>query len=162
MFLGTVEAAIEKPGRTSTREAFFLEFARAIREKFRNVPLVVTGGFRSRLGMEAALEEDACDMIGVGRPAVLDPSLPKKVVFNEEVKDEDAKLYAKKIEAPWIVKKFGGKAVGAGVESVSDAGTPSLFYGLQLTRKLVVVWQADEVHGAFDGLGLASNRSQQS
>jgi 2,4-dienoyl-CoA reductase-like NADH-dependent reductase (Old Yellow Enzyme family) len=120
MFLGTVEAVtMEKPIKSSTREAFFLEFSRAIREKFRDIPLVVTGGFRTRLGMEAALDEDACEMIGVGRPAVLNPVLPKNVIFNEEIKDEDAKLYARRIEAPWIVKKIGGRAVGAGVESVS-------------------------------------------
>lgn len=124
MFLGTVEAVtMEKPTHSSVREAFFLEFARAIREKFRDIPLVVTGGFRSRLGMEAALQEDACDMIGVGRPAVLNPALPNNVIFNKEVADEDAKLYARKIEAPWLVKKIGGRAVGAGVESVSPLGS---------------------------------------
>src|SRR4051812_43688702 len=98
MFLGTVEAVtMEKPTRSSTREAFFLEFAHAVREKFRDIPLVVTGGFRSRRGMEAALEEDACEMIGIGRPAVLNPALPNNLVFNKEVADEDAKLYARKI-----------------------------------------------------------------
>jgi 2,4-dienoyl-CoA reductase-like NADH-dependent reductase (Old Yellow Enzyme family) len=133
MFLGTVEAVtMEKPTRSSKREAFFLEFSRAIREKFRDIPLVVTGGFRTRLGMEAALEEDACEMTGVGRPAVLNPSLPKNVIFNGEIKDEDAKLYARKIEAPWIAKLIGGSAVGAGVESVSSPGTP-LLGGLELT-----------------------------
>jgi len=124
MFLGTVEAvALEKPTKPSTREAFFLEFSKAIREKFRDIPLVVTGGFRTRRGMEAALEDDACDMIGIGRPAVLNPSLPKNIIFNGEVKDEDAKLYARRIEAPWITKKIGGRAVGAGVESVSLPGS---------------------------------------
>ncbi|KAB5549556.1 NADPH dehydrogenase [Coniochaeta sp. 2T2.1] len=118
MFLGTVEAVtMEKPTRSSTREAFFLEFARAIRQKFGDIPLVVTGGFRTRRGMEAALEEDACEMIGVGRPAVLNPSLPNNVIFNKEVEDADAKVFARRIEAPWIVKKIGGRAVGAGVES---------------------------------------------
>ncbi|OIW23843.1 NADPH dehydrogenase [Coniochaeta ligniaria NRRL 30616] len=118
MFLGTVEAVtMEKSGRSKKREAFFLEFSRAIREKFRDVPLMVTGGFRTRLGMEAALEEDACDMIGIGRPAVLNPALPNNVIFNKEIADEDAKVYAKKIEAPWLAKKIGGTAVGAGVES---------------------------------------------
>jgi 2,4-dienoyl-CoA reductase-like NADH-dependent reductase (Old Yellow Enzyme family) len=123
MFLGTKqEAEGDKPtttSRTNAREAFFLEFARAIREKFSDIPLVVTGGFRTRRGMEAALEEGACDMVGIGRPAVLNPALPKNVIFNAEVGDEDAKVYARSIKAPWLVKKFGGKAVGAGVESVS-------------------------------------------
>ena len=55
-----------KAASTVAREAFFLDFAKAIREKFRSVPLMVTGGFRTRQGMEAALREDACDIIGLG------------------------------------------------------------------------------------------------
>lgn len=119
MFLGTADAPNEKVNRTNAREAFFLEFARAIRDKFRDVPLVLTGGFRTRQGMEAALQEGACEMVGIGRPAVLNPALPKNIVFNHEIPDADAKLYARRINAPWIVKQFGGRAVGAGAESVS-------------------------------------------
>ncbi|RKU48211.1 hypothetical protein DL546_002095 [Coniochaeta pulveracea] len=119
MFLGTEDSEKVKPTsvRTQAREAFFLEFTRAIRDKFTDVPLCVTGGFRTRQGMEAALAEGACEMVGVGRPAVLNPSLPKSVILNKAVKDEDAKLYARKIAAPWWLQKMGGKAVGAGAES---------------------------------------------
>ncbi|KAJ9138169.1 NADH oxidase 3 [Pleurostoma richardsiae] len=120
MFLGTDKAAGEvekKSERTKAREAFFLEFARSIRDKFPHVPLVVTGGFRTRAGMEAAVRAGDCEMAGLGRPAVLNPALPHNVVFNAEVSDDDAKLFAKTVEVPWFVKKFGFHAVGAGMES---------------------------------------------
>lgn len=116
MITGTKDES--KSDRTKAREAFFLEFAKAIRHKFPSLRLIVTGGFRSRLGMEAAVAEGGCDMTGLGRPACLNPALPNNTVFNPEVKDADAKLYAKKIEAPWIMKQIS-PAVGAGAESVS-------------------------------------------
>ncbi|KAK2036747.1 NADH:flavin oxidoreductase/NADH oxidase [Colletotrichum somersetense] len=107
----------KKSDRTKAREAFFLEFARAIRRDFPDVPLMVTGGFRSRQGMEAALANKGCDLIGLARPAVLNPALPKNTILANTVKDEDAKLYARKVEAPWLAQKMGMKFVGAGAES---------------------------------------------
>ncbi|ROV99050.1 hypothetical protein VMCG_06582 [Cytospora schulzeri] len=114
MFMGAKESA--KSDRTKAREAFFIEFAKAIRSRFPKVPLIVTGGFRSRQGMESALVEGGCDMVGIGRPAALNPTLPKNIVFNKEVKDEDAKLYAKKVEMPWLARQ-APPAIGAGAES---------------------------------------------
>ncbi|CCF41096.1 NADPH dehydrogenase [Colletotrichum higginsianum] len=83
---------------------------------------MVTGGFRSRQGMEAALANNGCDLIGLGRPAVLNPALPKNTILAADVGDDDAKLYARKIEAPWIAQKLGVKAIGAGAESAWYAG----------------------------------------
>ncbi|EOD52879.1 putative fmn binding protein [Neofusicoccum parvum UCRNP2] len=103
--------------RTAAREAFFLDFAHAIRAHVPALPLLVTGGFRSRLGMEAALTSSACDLVGVGRPAVLAPALPKQVIFNERVPDEEARLVDKKVEAPFLAKLSGVKAVGSGATS---------------------------------------------
>lgn len=109
-----------KSDRTKAREAFFLEFAKSIRSSFPELPLMVTGGFRTRTGMEAAVVEGGCDLVGVARPAALHPTLPHSVVFNAEVKDDDAKLYTKKIPVPWLLKQIG-PSVGSGAESVSAA-----------------------------------------
>ncbi|KAG6364158.1 hypothetical protein INS49_005756 [Diaporthe citri] len=106
----------EKSERTKAREAFFLEFAKAIRHKFADLPLMVTGGFRTRPGMEAAVAEGGCDMVGIGRPAITNPSLPTNIIFNKEVSDDDARLYLKKVQVPWIAKMIS-PAVGAGAES---------------------------------------------
>lgn len=108
----------EKSDRTKAREAFFLEFAKAIRHRFADLPLIVTGGFRTRQGMEAAVVEGGCDMVGIGRPAVFNPRLPSNVIFNKEISDDDARLYVKKAPVPWIAKMIA-PGVGAGAESVS-------------------------------------------
>jgi 2,4-dienoyl-CoA reductase-like NADH-dependent reductase (Old Yellow Enzyme family) len=52
---------------TARREAYFVDFALAMQEKV-SVPLMVTGGFRSRAAMDYALESGAADVIGIGRP----------------------------------------------------------------------------------------------
>jgi 2,4-dienoyl-CoA reductase-like NADH-dependent reductase (Old Yellow Enzyme family) len=73
------------PGvRSSTvaREAYFLEFARRVRGVTR-MPLMVTGGFRSAAAMEAALEEDALDVVGLARPLALEPDLPARLLAGE-------------------------------------------------------------------------------
>lgn len=104
---------------TIAREAFFLDFAKAIRDRFRHVPLMVTGGFRTRRGMETALQEDACDIIGVARPAAINPSLPKSLIFNTEIKDEDARAFTRKAPDLLLPKLLGIKVVAGGAESVS-------------------------------------------
>jgi 2,4-dienoyl-CoA reductase-like NADH-dependent reductase (Old Yellow Enzyme family) len=53
---------------TRAREAYFLEYARTVRELIGDVPLAVTGGFRSRAAMHDAVSNGECDVIGLGRP----------------------------------------------------------------------------------------------
>ncbi|KAK4467177.1 NADPH dehydrogenase [Cladorrhinum samala] len=106
-----------KSERTKAREAFFLEFASIARRELPGVPLLVTGGFTTRMGMENAVAQGDCDLVGLGRPAVLNPALPNNTIFNKEVKDQDATMYRKRNEPNWLVKMIGIKAVGAGADS---------------------------------------------
>jgi 2,4-dienoyl-CoA reductase-like NADH-dependent reductase (Old Yellow Enzyme family) len=46
------------------------------------MPLMVTGGFRTRAAMEAALAGD-CDMIGLGRPLCWQPDFPRRLLSRE-------------------------------------------------------------------------------
>lgn len=64
---------------TKKREAYFLNYARAIRE-VATMPLMVTGGFRSRDAMQEALNEGVCDVIGLGRPLCTHPDTPKQLM----------------------------------------------------------------------------------
>ena len=68
---------------TVRREAYFLEYARLIKQAA-PVPIMLTGGFRTRAGMEAALAEGACDVIGLGRPMCVDTDLPNKLLAGAE------------------------------------------------------------------------------
>jgi 2,4-dienoyl-CoA reductase-like NADH-dependent reductase (Old Yellow Enzyme family) len=75
---GRAEDAVPVRASTRAREAYFLDYASAIRRVAR-MPLMVTGGFRSRAAMEAALEQD-CDLIGVGRPLCWQPDFPRRLL----------------------------------------------------------------------------------
>ena len=104
--------------RTAKREAFFLDFARVVRQKFPEVVLMVTGGFRSLAGMRVALDENACDLIGLARPAAVDSSFARKVL-EAEAKGGDVSLRLDAVKPSWLVSKIPVKALGAGAESVS-------------------------------------------
>lgn len=106
---------------TKKREAFFLEFARVAKRELAGIPLMVTGGFTTRLGMEEALRRGDCDMVGLARPSIFDPLLPRNVLLNPEVKDEDAKVTRVNVPVPWLLQKIPLKLVGAGVDGVSGS-----------------------------------------
>jgi hypothetical protein len=65
--------------RTRAREAYFLEYAEKVRARSR-VPLAVTGGFRSGRAMVDALGSGATDVIGLARPLVMAPDLPRRLL----------------------------------------------------------------------------------
>ncbi|KAG5920412.1 hypothetical protein E4U42_006203 [Claviceps africana] len=104
--------------RTLAREAFFLEFAQAIRGRFDGVPLMLTGGFRTRKGMEAAIRDGDCDIIGIGRPAVLNPWLPRNTIFNKEIADDEARLYTRAIAPSWLSRVLGLRAINGATEGL--------------------------------------------
>ena len=66
---------VEQPGvaaSTLAREAYFVDFAQAMKASLK-VPLMVTGGFRTRAAMEEALRRNAAEVIGLGRPLCAQP-----------------------------------------------------------------------------------------
>jgi len=63
---------------TREREALFLEYAKAIKP-VASMPVMVTGGFRTLAGMEAALTDGHTDMVGLARPFCLDPDFPARM-----------------------------------------------------------------------------------
>jgi 2,4-dienoyl-CoA reductase-like NADH-dependent reductase (Old Yellow Enzyme family) len=67
---------------TVAREAYFVAFAAKIRPQIK-IPLMVTGGFRTKAGMEAALASDAVDVIGMARPFAAEPQIAVKLLSGE-------------------------------------------------------------------------------
>jgi 2,4-dienoyl-CoA reductase-like NADH-dependent reductase (Old Yellow Enzyme family) len=67
---------------TIAREAYFLEYAQDIRKAV-SLPLMVTGGFRTREGIEDALQSNVCQIVGIGRPLCADPYCVKKMIAGE-------------------------------------------------------------------------------
>ena len=73
---------------TRAREAYFLEYAALIR-KVARMPLMVTGGFRSRDAMVEALGSGDTDLIGLGRPLCVDPNFVARLFDGTTHQAED-------------------------------------------------------------------------
>ena len=77
---------------TRRREAYFLDFVPMLREAA-TVPVMVTGGFRSVDAMIDARVDDGVDVIGLGRPLVLNPEGANDILEGRtdrlESRDED-------------------------------------------------------------------------
>ena len=87
---GTYEApamsgVVTKPQKASsaTREAYFLEFAEKVRGLV-TTPLMVTGGFRTAAGIDAALRSGALDIIGLARLLAVDPDAPAALLQGQD------------------------------------------------------------------------------
>lgn len=65
---------------TRAREAYFLEYAAALRELAPQIPIAVTGGFRTASAMEQALADGDCDVIGLGRPTCTVPEAADQIL----------------------------------------------------------------------------------
>lgn len=106
---------------TRKREAYFLSFAEKVRKEV-SAPLMVTGGFRSGLGMNDALLSNAVDIIGLARPLAIDPELPNKLLadINTESPVQLVKTGIKAIDSmsimdvAWYTRQL--KRIGKGLE----------------------------------------------
>ena len=67
---------------TAAREAYFVDFGKAMQEHV-NIPLMVTGGFRRRDAMEQALDIGATDAIGLARPLCVMTDAPNRLLKGE-------------------------------------------------------------------------------
>lgn len=79
-----LEPVFDEAVRESTRarEAYFMDYATRIREVMK-IPLMVTGGFRSRAAMNEAIEQDNIDLIGIARPLCADPDASARILSGE-------------------------------------------------------------------------------
>ena len=75
----------KRKASTIAREAYFLDFAEKIRKQV-SCHLMVTGGFRTAQGMDAALESGACDFIGIARPFAVETDLADRLLVGQDVR----------------------------------------------------------------------------
>ncbi len=120
---GTYESAVmfaESPPKHESsrrREAYFMEYAERVRDKTA-LPLMVTGGFRTRAGMNDALASGATDLIGIGRPLVVEPDLPRRLLSGDAEQATPVKLATGNkqldaiIQGSWHAAQFSRMARG--------------------------------------------------
>ncbi|TCB30258.1 NADH:flavin oxidoreductase/NADH oxidase family protein [Acinetobacter sp. ANC 4910] len=75
----------KRKASTIAREAYFLDFAEKIRQQV-SCHLMVTGGFRTAQGMNAALDSGACDFIGIARPFAVETDLTERLLAGQDVR----------------------------------------------------------------------------
>ena len=68
---------------TAIREAYFVDFARAMQDQV-SMPLMVTGGFRRRDIMEQAIDSGSADLVGIGRPMCVVTDAPARILAGEQ------------------------------------------------------------------------------
>jgi 2,4-dienoyl-CoA reductase-like NADH-dependent reductase (Old Yellow Enzyme family) len=116
----TMDRAPERKATTRIREAFFSDFADEVQKlqvagSKGYVPIQLSGGYRSRVGMADGIESGVTDLIGLGRSAVLEPTLPRKTLLNPAVPDTEAIAMSHVVRGQWFANAIPIKVVGSGL-----------------------------------------------
>jgi 2,4-dienoyl-CoA reductase-like NADH-dependent reductase (Old Yellow Enzyme family) len=138
---------------TIAREAYFLEYARDIRAVTK-LPLLVTGGFRSVEGMNAALASGATDLIGLARPMCVDTDAPARLLDGRDAVcrkyEDELRLGPGRLLGPAsplaIIKLINGMGaanwfmyqlleIGRTGRANTDLGLLRAFIGLQMSDR---------------------------
>ena len=85
---GTYEHDLLLGRRAATRdrrEAYFAPFAEALRARVA-LPLALTGGFRTPDAMANAVRSGLADVVGLARPLIVDPDLPRRIFAGERTR----------------------------------------------------------------------------
>lgn len=98
---------------TQIREAFFTDLAERVQKLNSKVPVQLGGGFRSRTGMADAVRSGVCDLVGPGRAAVLEPSIPRDILLNSDLPDEIAVALPHIVRGQWLARWTPVKVVGS-------------------------------------------------
>ena len=118
------------------------------------MPIMVTGGFRTLAGMQAALAGGHTDMIGLARPFCLDPDFPARMLAGQMTRlpvPEDRLVLGQgcwgpnspsgtmralnnQCQAGWYYHQI--ERLGAGLAPQPDAGTLARVAGATSARTL--------------------------
>lgn len=104
-----------KKESTRIRESFFTDFAEKVQALKATVPIQLSGGYRSRVGMADAVESGSTDLVGLGRAAVIEPNLPTAIILNEDIPDSEAIALPLQIKGLWLADWMPVRVVGSGL-----------------------------------------------
>ncbi|KAB5595243.1 NADH oxidase [Ceratobasidium theobromae] len=81
-----VEAFTHARESTRKREAHFIEFSEQLRRQLSKTKVVLTGGFKTADGMACAIEDGACDFVGLARTTAAEPRLGASLLASRTTK----------------------------------------------------------------------------
>lgn len=96
---------------TQLREGYFLVFAQQMKKAVKTMPLMVTGGFRSKAVMETALMNGDADLIGIARPVCGKPDCVASMLADKQ-KDASLPRYENDLQIPWYLQPLQYVIVG--------------------------------------------------
>ncbi len=118
-----------------------------------SVPVMLTGGFRTRAGVDEALEAGIA-MVGVGRPLAVDPGLARDFI---EGRTDELPRPAPRIGGPAIARRLGGAAANSGWHRLQMKRTAE---GEDANLDLGAVAAAADYIAVDAALALAARRSR--
>mmetsp|Transcript_44430 Transcript_44430/g.93272 ORF Transcript_44430/g.93272 Transcript_44430/m.93272 type:complete len:446 (-) Transcript_44430:563-1900(-) len=74
---------LHKANKSGERGFFASYSERVVKEvklDHKSPKIVLTGGFRTKAGMEQVIESGSCDMVGLGRPIIMNPAFAQEVL----------------------------------------------------------------------------------
>lgn len=119
------EETVPSGERSRSREAFFLDYVGEVRDRFR-APILLTGGFRTRQGMEDALAGPV-DVVGMARPFAIEPDLPARLLSGEAE-------HAQPVRIATGIKKLDALLQGAWYQTQLDRLSRGLDADVRLGR----------------------------
>lgn len=144
--------AVQVRASTRVREAYFLDYAAAIR-KVATMPMMVTGGFRTRAGMQEALASGDTDLIGLGRPFCTHPDAARQLLSGEtdQLPAFEHRLHLRprgllSPASPWLLPKMVNVLGAQGwyyqqMDRIADGRAPDLSRGM--LRSFARYWWND-------------------
>ncbi|GAA5862807.1 hypothetical protein JCM8547_006552 [Rhodosporidiobolus lusitaniae] len=122
-----------KSEHTKNREAYFVEFADAIKPAIKHARLAVTGGFRSKKGMEEALH-GSTDIVGLARPLTSEPHLIRDILEGRTEGAKENKVPASK-QTTTCIYSMRCMANGQPLPDLSDKATAEATLAAALGQK---------------------------
>lgn len=128
---------------TRAREAYFFEYAQAVKARVPTLPIVLTGGLRTRAVLEEALREGAADLLGLARTLCLEPDLPQR--FLDGTATAAQPLLVRWPRAKSLAALGEGAWYGAQLQRLGDGRTPAP--GVGVYRAALAQLSADALRG---------------
>jgi 2,4-dienoyl-CoA reductase-like NADH-dependent reductase (Old Yellow Enzyme family) len=120
---GTYFPGVKSASDSAGKRPYFIKFAERART-LTNKPLMLTGGFKTRLQAKDAVEVGAVDVVGLARTLVLEPTLPDLWKTNQKFEPD----FPRFSDAPqggitaWYTMRLTEIGTCAASSKVSDLG----------------------------------------